>query len=320
MAIIVVPKDAPTIQAAVIAALPGDLIFVKKGKYNESVNIIGKFDIAIIGDKGAILDGGNSLSYGFRVGQQNVPAGASSNIEIKGFVIQNYLEYGIIEEASLGTLYIENVIQKIGIDGILILPSQGGFRLIWKNRIRKISENGINNQDVNSQATNLIQNVIEDVGNNGINIFASQFGTIIENVICKVGNEGIFLPNGFSLAVLGNKISYARKNGISIRGGASILSKNITKHNSGNGLEVNGEFDGFNFIEENTTSENKKDGIQVNQNNNFIIRNKAKENGDDGIDLNSNNNEIVQNIICDNEEDDIDNDGVNNSFLKNKEC
>jgi hypothetical protein len=313
MAIIVVPKDFPTIQAAVLTAMPGDLIFVKKGKYNESVDIIGK-NIAIIAEKGVFLDGENSLLYGFRV--------VSSIIEIKGFIIQNYLEYGIKQEPGLYASYIENTIQKIGKDGIAIVNESNSICLIWKNKIRKISENGINIQ--NAFATNLliIQNVIEDVRNNGINVFNSErAGIIFENIIRKVGNEGIACQFFSLVAVLGNKISHARQNGISIIiGQFNILSENSTKYNGGNGIEVNGGFDGFNFIEENTTSENKEDGIQVNQDNNFIIRNKAKENGEDGIDLNTNENEVVQNITCDNEDDNIDNDGVNNSFLKNKKC
>ncbi|MEY2196737.1 right-handed parallel beta-helix repeat-containing protein [Neobacillus sp. BF23-41] len=313
MAIIVVPKDAPTIQSAVIDAMSDDLIFVKKGNYNESVDIIGK-SIAIIAEKGAILDGENSLLYGFRV--------ANSNIEIKGFKIQNYLEYGIKQEGfSQIASYIENTIQNIGKDGITIVNNSDSLCVIWKNKIRKISENGINIQ--NAFATNvlIIQNAIEDVLNNGINVTSfERAGTIFENIIRKVGNEGIVFQFINSAAVLGNKISHARQNGISTNGQGYILSKNDTKYNGSNGLEVNGAFDGINYIEENTSSDNKKDGISINQDNNFIIRNKAKDNGDDGIDLNSNNNEVVENFVCNNGDKDIENNGVNNQFFRNEVC
>jgi hypothetical protein len=314
MAIIVVPKDAPTIQSAANAALSGDLIFVKKGKYNESVDIIGK-NIAIIAEKGAILDGENSLLYGFRVN--------NSSIEIKGFKIQNYLEYGIRQEGfSPIASYIENSIQNIGKDGITIFNNDNSLCVIWKNKIRKVTENGINIQNAFVTNVLIIQNVIENVRNNGINLNSfERAGTIFENIIRKVGNEGIFANNLFNAAVLGNKISYARNNGISSTNGQlNVISKNETKDNGSNGLEVNGPFEGFYYIEENTASENKNDGISIKQDNNFIIRNKAKDNGDDGIDLNSNENEVVQNITCDNEDDNIDNDGINNSFLRNKKC
>jgi nitrous oxidase accessory protein len=313
LAIIVVPKDTPTIQSAVIDAMTGDLIFVKKGKYNESVDIISK-SIAIIAEKGAILDGENSLLYGFRV--------VSSDIEIKGFKIQNYLEYGIKQENfSLTSSYIENTIQNIGKDGITIGSISDTLCVIWKNKIRKASENGINIQNAFASNFLILQNTIEDVRINGINIPAfERAGTIFENIIRKVGNDGIFLQNASSTAVLGNKISYARQNGISTIGADNIFSKNDTKCNGSNGLEVNGAFDGRNFIEENTASDNKKDGISINQDNNFIIRNKAKDNGNDGIDLNSNNNEVVENFACNNGDKDIENNGLNNSFFRNEVC
>lgn len=312
MSIIIVPKDFPTIQAAVIATQPGDLIFVKKGTYHESVDVLEKSSISIIAEKGAVLDGENQLPYGFNT--------SGSFIEIKGFKIKNYLSYGVIVRA-LGSYIINNTIEKIGLDGILIEQQIIGFPLnIFKNEINNVKGNGINIGRTNT-TVNIIRNVINKIGNNGINAVQFENGMIFDNDIHDVENEGIFIGNSSISSIFKDSISHAKSNGISITSFFGLVANNKTDFNRGNGIVLNGVFEGFNFIEENHSPNNKEDGIQVNQDNNFIIRNIAKDNKDDGIDLNSIHNEVVENFACDNEEDnDIENNGLKNSFSRNKVC
>ena len=44
-----VPQTYATIQAAVDAANPGDVIEIAKGTYEEAVNVIGRSDLTIVG-------------------------------------------------------------------------------------------------------------------------------------------------------------------------------------------------------------------------------------------------------------------------------
>ncbi|MGG1679681.1 right-handed parallel beta-helix repeat-containing protein [Neobacillus sp. NRS-1170] len=354
MSIIVVPRDFPTIQAAVTAAQQGDLVFVKKGTYHESVNVFNR-SIAIIGEKGATLEGNHSLPFGFRVGHTS--ENLASGIEIKGFTIQNYIQSGISIEFCDFAYCLENVIKNIKNDGIVINQSvfftNGATHLFQKNKITNIGQNGINVTDPNINV--MIQNEIKEVGKNGINININQstipsnpFNSIIQNKIQKAGQNGIVsAQQAFSGLILQNEIQHTGSDGISLNNGTmSIIENNVSK-SKGNGIRINNPFNslyrmnlsfwnaesgisiispanvptqGFNYIEENRTSNNGKDGIQVNQNNNFISRNKANENDDDGIDLDSNDNEVVENIACNNGNQDIENNGMGNSFFRNEDC
>ncbi|MDN3018960.1 right-handed parallel beta-helix repeat-containing protein [Paenibacillus sp. BSR1-1] len=354
MSIIVVPRDFPTVQAAVTAAQPGDLVFVKKGTYHESVNVFNR-GLAIVGEKGATLDGNHSLPFGFRVGQSS--ANLASGIEIKGFTIQNYIQSGITIEFCDFAYCLENVIKNIKNDGIFIKQSvvftNGATHLFKKNKITNIGENGFNITDPNINV--MIQNEIKDVGKNGININVTQstipanpFNSIIQNKIQKAGQNGIVsAEQAFSGLILQNEIQHTGSDGISLNNGTmSIIENNITR-SKGNGIKVNNPFSslyqlnisfwnaesgisiispanvptqGFNYIEENRTSNNEKDGIHVNQNNNFIVRNRANENDNDGIALDSNDNEVVENFACSNGNQDIENNGTGNSLFRNKDC
>lgn len=65
---ITVPDDYPTIQAAVDAAAPGDLILVKPGTYNEAVNVITDgITIRGLDRNEVILDGKLELDNGIRI-------------------------------------------------------------------------------------------------------------------------------------------------------------------------------------------------------------------------------------------------------------
>lgn len=65
---ITVPDDFPTIQAAVDAALPGDLILVKPGTYNEAVNVTTDgITIRGLERNTVILDGKLELDNGIRI-------------------------------------------------------------------------------------------------------------------------------------------------------------------------------------------------------------------------------------------------------------
>ena len=76
-----VPGDHTTIQAAVTAANPGDLIQVAAGSYNENVTI--DKSVTINGVAGTVLDGTGVGGNGFLF--------KASDITIDGFEITNFV-------------------------------------------------------------------------------------------------------------------------------------------------------------------------------------------------------------------------------------
>src|SRR5690348_11705981 len=66
--VIHVPADKPTIQAAVDAAKPGDLVLVGPGTYHEAVEIeTPRITLRGTDRNTVVLDGGDSLSDGIEV-------------------------------------------------------------------------------------------------------------------------------------------------------------------------------------------------------------------------------------------------------------
>ena len=108
-----------SIQTAVNAANPGDVIFVPPGTYRETVTVL-KSNIAITGPKTAIIDASN-FANGIHVGAAHFspgptpvcPATAVRNFTLNGLTIQNARQNGIFLSgvdgyAVAGGRYIDN--------------------------------------------------------------------------------------------------------------------------------------------------------------------------------------------------------------------
>jgi hypothetical protein len=95
--VLAVPLDHPSIQAAVDAARPGDLILIAPGVYRESV-IVRTERLVIRGlDRNeVVLDGGFELSDGFIV--------AADGIAIENLTVQRYRQNGILFSGVSATL------------------------------------------------------------------------------------------------------------------------------------------------------------------------------------------------------------------------
>lgn len=93
-----VPEDHPTIQAAVDAAEPGDLILVAPGTYKEAVQVPrGKDGITIRGldRKGVVLDGEFTRANGIQVVKAN-------GVVIENMTAQNYTKNGFFWTGVVG--------------------------------------------------------------------------------------------------------------------------------------------------------------------------------------------------------------------------
>ena len=116
-----VPADHPTIQAAVDAAEPGDLILVEPGVYEESVTIETP-EVTLRGtDRNeVVLDGGFELDNGVRV------AGANG-VAVENMTARNYTSNGFFWTGVEGYRASYLTAYRIGAYGIYAFDSTGGL-------------------------------------------------------------------------------------------------------------------------------------------------------------------------------------------------
>jgi nitrous oxidase accessory protein len=214
---LVVPDDYPTIQAAIDSANSGDTIFVKKGIYNESLNIESK-SLSLIGE-----DSKNTIIVG-RVSRWGMPPVISLytfDTLITGFTIRN--NNITTDRVPIGGIYLESA-TKCSIRGNNIINNEYGVYADDSNNI-VISGNNI-------------------TGNPkyGVGFYSSNNNRVSENNISRNGS-GVYSFEGENNIIDANNIENNEGDGIWIRLANSfqVYGNNIVEHkeNSGIRLSVN---------------------------------------------------------------------------------
>ncbi len=115
-----VPDEYPSIQAAVDAAVPGDLVLIAPGVYNEAVNVVTD-EIVIRGleREGVVLDGEFELDNGIRV------LGATG-VAVENLTTQNYTDNGVFFTGATGYRASYVTAYRIGDYGIYAFDSVNG--------------------------------------------------------------------------------------------------------------------------------------------------------------------------------------------------
>lgn len=112
-AVLRVPEDFSTIQAAVNAADPGDVVRVAPGTYCENV-VITTSDLRLEGEEGAVLNGtaaGCSVSgLGIGIHVLGTASAPVAGVEIRGLVVENF-ERGMVLENAEWSLVRENEVR-----------------------------------------------------------------------------------------------------------------------------------------------------------------------------------------------------------------
>ncbi|MEI5907562.1 right-handed parallel beta-helix repeat-containing protein [Bacillus spongiae] len=212
---IVVPDDELTIQDAVHAAGPGDIILVKAsgGPYEENVTIDkGKIKLIGIGKTKPILDGDTV------VGGNGITINNTSGVLVKNFTIQNFDEEGIFLDSSTSNMIKGNTLNENGNNGISMFNNSGS------NIIKGNTANGNENPGIgifNSESNMIIGNTANGNIFNGILLVGSPSNMIIRNTT-NGNDEGIELTtNSDSNMIKGNNVNDNVDNGILFSAGSN---------------------------------------------------------------------------------------------------
>src|SRR6266498_1028030 len=188
-----------TIQAAVDAAHPGDIIRVPPGIYRENV-LVTKNNITIKGQSSAILDGTDLLGNSGITVRPLSPSARVSGFRLSGLQIQNYSENGVIL-IRVDDFQIDNG-KYINNEEYGIFPILSSHGLIRSNQVSGSDDTGI--YIGQSQDVIIKDNYVSDC-TVGIEVEVSSNITVKDNRATgnTIGMTAVVLP-GLSVTVTTN--------------------------------------------------------------------------------------------------------------------
>ena len=253
-AVIRVPTDQPTIQAAINAAVAGDTVLVAPGTYTENINFLGKA-ITVKSEQGpevTIIDGSRSgpvAMFASGEGRESVLSGFTLTNGVAAAGFPSFDDGGGVFIGGSSPTITGNIITRnFACNGAGIAIS-GGSPLIQGNTISRNERTGCSGGlggmgvlSLNGNEVQILGNVISDNhgGPAGGGIYMGATGTIKGNIItgnsasgefpCGTGGGGIFLYAGMTLLaqnlIVGNQAPCG--GGISWHYGLDILFLNNT--------------------------------------------------------------------------------------------
>jgi nitrous oxidase accessory protein NosD len=271
-----VPADHPTIQAAVDAAGPGDVIDVAKGSYAEAVLVDGKSQLTLRGKGRPVIDGQGSATpltiqgseqitvdgLGFEdAPEQLVLVVDSSSVAIQRCSLESTPEdsSGIRALGSANLVIQKNAFQDLGEDGVvfeeeaLLLVTDS---LVAKNRFERIGDEAV---DVTGSGHRVEKNRIARAGV-GIELDAAASETVVEK----------------------NTVEDTEDSCIELEGSGNLASKNKLRRCGDEGLHLTGP---DNRAEKNKIDAPDDDGIDVEADGNALVANKVTRAGGNGIEV-----------------------------------
>jgi parallel beta-helix repeat protein len=274
-AVLRVPGDFATIQAAVDAAASGDTIEVASGTYCEHV-VITKSDLRLHSPAGrpAILNGECLGKLGAGIHVMN-----AARVEIMGFVVEHF-EFGIqlmsttdsrihLNEARFNRTVVRPGVPG-GSRGVGIQLSASNLNTVSQNELHENGRNGV--QVWGSSSGNIVRanrlkdnNLENSLTNAACNLMVgggASDNSVVENEIVGTFGVGIMLGSGVST---GNRVAQNRIHGFGGPGiiALSVAAGNVIEQNNaqGNGLLSASPqnvdlFDATNPVVDNTWSRN----------------------------------------------------------------
>ncbi len=258
--------DHKSVQAAIDAASPGDLIEVSEGTYYENVDLNKPLTLCGTdgGERGAVLDAG---------GRGPAITISTNGVTVARIAVTNSSYSGILVHSDDNLIF-----------GVSAIDNEYcGIRL-EVSRNNTIEDSDFSHNDVV-----------------GIKLEGSECNRILSNTANANADAGIELEDSSENLIANNSISDSVNDGIELKGSKNncILSNHATGNMDGLCLELSSD---GNQISENDLSYNDLSGITVRgSNDNLIEKNEVKKNKEGMCLEGSSNTTIRNNNASDNE-------------------
>ena len=277
-AVVKVPADYSTIQAAVTAASPGDVVLVKQGTY-EPFWFTTKTNVTVRGQGKVVIDASSGTTGGTGIqiqtstsclienltiknaSEMGIWIQSSYAIEIRQCRIEDVLQHGIVGSGNSRTHLVKNTIRRVGGHGITLV---GNYGAVIRNSVSRTTGFGIN---VQGSAYSIHKNTIRDTQDEGIRVgyrtTASNNVSLTDNTIERALDVGIhLLGSGSSNQISGNRVN--RPNGIGIMieasGGGHVVDDNHVARSTGAGLRIDALLC---LVTRNSVKRSSEDGLFV---------------------------------------------------------
>lgn len=271
-----VPQDHATVQAAIDAALPGDVVLISGGPYAETVVIDGRDEITLKG-KGKPSIGGVATDV-------LTIRGGSTEILLDGLVIENSPEDGVLVKDSTDITIRRCEVRNVD-DGIRLESSTRV--LVEKNRLENIGNDAIDMDDAGDTVPpnvdcRILKNRISNSDEDGITLNGSGHW-VGKNRIELISDQAIEAdPNSFGILIEKNRVERVDGTAMEIDGSAHTIAKNRVKDGGNDGIKVRA---GDSLVEKNRVDDVDEDGIDIEGPDNDVIKNKVRKANEDGIEV-----------------------------------
>jgi parallel beta-helix repeat protein len=286
---ITVPNDYLTIQEAINAAYPGDIIYIKAGTYNESIYV--NKTISLVGEnqKTTIIDGSKSNAFSPVV---YVFGEDVKNVMIRNFTIRGSNSSWGIYVTLYSNAYIENN---------TITNNSGGILASFSNNNTFVNNTVINNKYegilFDSSSGNIMENNIINGNTYNFGILGSCFNHTIDTSNLINGKPIRYLKNQSDLII--NSSSFPEIGYLALINCTNITVENLNLTNNYNGILLANT---KNSALTSNTFENNSRGIDITNSSDITIQgNDIINNSWLGISLiNSPNNTFKENHLMSN--------------------
>ncbi|MGH8007528.1 MAG: right-handed parallel beta-helix repeat-containing protein [Candidatus Binatia bacterium] len=314
-AIITVPTDQPTIQAAVTAAVAGDTIKIESGVYFENVTVpAGKDGLQILGTNAdtTIVDARplapTGTGPGFTISSNNVTiakltvrhAEFDPSFTIPGDGVRCVAAGCTLQDLHLisnggngadidgnNAVVMDSFISGNASEGLLLV--NGDNAQILKNVAQNQEKGGFILTGSNMRIEGNTANVIED--NEGFRVTGNN-NMILKNSSSITDGEG-FEVDGNSNIISGNEVLTAEEDGINVIGALNTVTGNSVQGAANECYELTGNDP---VIENNSAESCGEDGFRISGNNPVVEKNKAAFIlGGGGFDIEGSNPQVIGN-------------------------
>lgn len=251
-----VPDQYSTIQSALDAAQPDDMVHVAAGTYAENV-VITASGLRLRGAQGAVIDGTGLNGIGIQVRGTSAVAPVTA-VEVSGFEVRNF-ERGIIVQFGVSVAVHHNEVDQ-NVDKIppLVLGDAAGIEL------------------VTTHFSEVSQNFVHDNGEAGIQLrVGSTQNTIRGNRVQGNGNTADLQGRGILITGLGTNDNRVLENEVVGNNGRGILLSRPLGT-----APITG-----NLVAQNRSHHNQRSGIAIMDAaiDNFVLQNDARWNNISGL-------------------------------------